>query len=389
MSWDLRYSLLIFREMRKLLSISVLALLTACGEKHKSEEVSIVEGPKNILENMTYTIDTVLVDTGDDILDFSLGYSTSPMPDGRFFYFYKNLKMQKIDLDQLNLVDSFSLKKDGPNSPGHTFSFYALSDGNFFFPTFHRPSIITSQGMKIKSWNLDQEELVEGFPIEPFSMGNRVILDPKRLNLYSLPMNIETRDHYFAVIDSLENRKKMVELTEFKRANKYLIRSDAEQKGEFLHLQQFNELVLISCTVGNGTYIYNPSLDSLFYREFPHELVPLGKTGAVKNKVGSRAEFEEELKKLNHDISYCSFLWDEKSQRYFRFASRAVTFDTEGWAKAFEVYFIAYSKELELIGEALLPISTRPINPFFKNGKLWSYVNVDDELGFAVFTFDF
>lgn len=376
--------------MKKLLTISALALLSACGEKPKSEEVSTSEEPKNILENLTYSIDTALVDTGDEILDFSFGYSTSPTPDSRFFYFSKNLKMQKIDLDQLNLINSFSLEKDGPNSPGPTLGFYALSDGNFFFPTLHRPSIITDQGLKIKSWNLDQEELVEGYPVEPFSLGNRVILDPKRLNLYSLPMNIETRDHYFAVIDSLEKRKKMVELTEFKWANKYLIRSDAEQKGEFLHLQQFNELVLISCTVGNGTYIYDPSLDSLFYREFHHEIVPLEKTGEVKNKVGGRAEFEEELKKLNHQINYWSFLWDEKSQRYFRYASRAIRFDEDGWAKEFEIFLMAYSKNLELIGETRLEgLSKIPFGLFFKNGKLYSYVNVEDELGFAIFTFDF
>ena len=376
--------------MKKLLTISVLALFLACDEKPKSEEVSVVEEPKNILENMTYSVDTVLVDTGDDFINFAFGLTTSPSPDGKYFYLLdKDLKLQKIDLEHLNLINSFSLEKDGPNSPGHTFSFYALSDGGFFFPTLHRPSIISEQGLKIKNWNLDQDKLVEGFPVEPFSLGNRVILDSKHLNLYSLPMNIEARDYYFAVIDSLENRKKMVELTAFKRAKKYLIRSDAEQKGEFLYLQQFNDLVLISCTVGNGTYIYDPDIDSLFYREFPHELVPLEKTGEVKNKVGSRAEFEEELKKLTQKISYWSFLWDEKSQRYFRFASRAIGFDQEGWAKDYELFFMAYSKDMELIGETRLEGLSKTPNGFFKDGKLYSYVNVEDELGFAVFTFNF
>ncbi|WP_439489334.1 DUF4221 family protein [Algoriphagus sp.] len=375
--------------MKKLLSLLAFALVAACSEKPKSEVVSTIEEPKNILENLTYTVDTLMVDTGNEILDFSLGYSTSPSPDGRFFYFLKNLKMQKIDLAHLTLINSFSLEKDGPNSPGHAFGFYALSDGNFFFPQLHRPSIITDQGLKTKSWNLDQEDLAEGFPIEPFTLGNRVILDPKRLNLYSLPMNIETRDYYFAVIDSLENRKKMVELTEFKWANKYLIRSDSEQKGEFLHLQQLNDLVLISCTVGNGTYIYDPSLDSLFYREFPHELVPLEKTGEVKNKVNGRAEFEDELKKLKHQIDYWSFLWDQKSKRYFRFASRAIKFDEGGWAKEFELFLMAYSKDMELIGETRLEGSSKIPFGFFKDGKLYSYVNVEDELGFAVFTFNF
>ncbi|MEB2776593.1 DUF4221 family protein [Algoriphagus sp. D3-2-R+10] len=376
--------------MQKLLPLLILTLFAACTEKPTSESSLSEKEPTNILEKLTYSIDTVMVDTGDEILDFSFGYSTSSSPDGRFFYFLKSLKMQKIDVDHLSLVNSFTLDKDGPNSPGHIFGFYALSDSSFFFPTLHRPSIITDQGLKIKSWDLDQEEFAEGFPIEPFTLGNRVTLDPKHLNLYSLPVNIETRDFYFAVIDSLENRKKMVELTEFKWANKYLIRSDGEQKGEFLHLQQFNDLVLISCTVGNGTYIYDPSIDSLYYREFPHEIVPLEKTGEVKNKVGSRGEFEEELKKLNHKITYRSFLWDEKSQRYFRFADRAIASNSDGWPTEFEIFLIAYSKDLELIGETRFQgLSKIPFGSFFKDGKLYSYVNVEDELGFAVFTFDF
>jgi hypothetical protein len=42
------------------------------------------------------------------------------------------------------------------------------------------------------------------------------------------------------------------------------------------------------------------------------------------------------------------------------------------------------------LGEIYLPeLKKVPDYPFFKDGKLWSYVNVDDELGFAVFTFDF
>jgi hypothetical protein len=45
---------------------------------------------------------------------------------------------------------------------------------------------------------------------------------------------------------------------------------------------------------------------------------------------------------------------------------------------------------MELVGETLVnDLKSIPESAFFKDGKLWSYVNVDDELGFAVFTFDF
>ncbi|SFT76531.1 protein of unknown function [Algoriphagus locisalis] len=378
--------------MKKLLTISALALLSACGEKPKSEEVAVVEEPKNILENMTYTVDTVLVDTGDDFINFAWPFISSPSPNGNYFYVLdlKNEKLQKIDLDLMKLTDTFTIYKDGPNSPGSILGVTALHDDQFFFSQLHRLSVINKEGEKTRSWILDGDKIVEGFSADGGSVSNRIILDKDFSRLYSLPLNYETRDTYFAVLDSAGEKIMLEELTEFQKANKFRIQGDSEGKGEFLHLQQFNDLVLISCSVGNGTYIYNPSLDSLFYREFPHEIVPLEKTGEVKNKVGGRAEFEEELKKLNHQINYWSFLWDEKSQRYFRYASRAIGFDEEGWAKEFEIFFMAYSKDMELIGETRFgEFSTIPFGLFFKDGKLYSYVNVEDELGFAVFTFNF
>jgi hypothetical protein len=43
---------------------------------------------------------------------------------------------------------------------------------------------------------------------------------------------------------------------------------------------------------------------------------------------------------------------------------------------------------MELVGETLVnDLKSIPESAFFKDGKLWSYVNVDDELGFEVFTF--
>jgi hypothetical protein len=55
-----------------------------------------------------------------------------------------------------------------------------------------------------------------------------------------------------------------------------------------------------------------------------------------------------------------------------------------------EVYLSAFDPELNLLGEIQLEdLKQVPEKPFFKDGKLWSYVNVADELGFAVFTFNF
>src|SRR5690606_25781860 len=185
---------------------------------------------------------------------------------------------------------------------------------------------------------------------------------------------------------------------EFGKANQFIIRLVGGERGgegggfkiEISFLQHFNDQVLISCTVGNGIYIFYTNSDSLFYRDFPLELVPLEKEGKVKSHAHSQEEYEDELKKLETQISYWNFIWDENSQRYYRFASRVLSPQTELKPSELEVFLMVFSKDLELLGET--KIEGLPVVPpvsFFKDGKLWSYVNVDDELGFAVMDFKF
>jgi len=125
--------------------------------------------------------------------------------------------VQKIDLDSLKMIETFFFEKDGPNSPGFTFTFQPLSEDRFFFPNFQRPSILHESGEKIRSWNLIPGNITEGFPVEPGSVTNRVILNSILDQLYSLPLNYETSEYYLAVLDSLGERIKMLTLPEFQK----------------------------------------------------------------------------------------------------------------------------------------------------------------------------
>ncbi|MAN86985.1 MAG: hypothetical protein CL555_09100 [Algoriphagus sp.] len=119
-------------------------------------------------------------------------------------------------------------------------------------------------------------------------------------------------------------------------------------------------------------------------------MAPLGKNVEIKKEVFSDKEFQAELNKLHTQIDYWDFYWDEQTQRYYRFASKGLPLANIDSPKNFEYFLFAYDRNLTLKGEKKLEgFSELPLSGFFKDGKLWSYVNVDDELGFAVFTFDF
>lgn len=376
----------------------ILGFLVVPACKQKTDTKGFPENLKkdNILEGFSFSTDTLMVDTGEDLINFGIPFLGSQSPNARFYYIlnYQSLELQKIDLDSLKLIDTFRFEKDGPNGPGFTFSFQPLSGENFFFPSFQRPCIIFKSGEKTRSWNLNPNEIVDGIPVEPGSVTNRVVFNPYLDQLYSLPTNYETREYYLAILDSAGEKKEMLELPEFLKANQFTIRTGEGEGGglkiEFPFLQHLNDKVLVSCSVGNGIYIFDLTKDSLSYREFPLKLVPLGKEGVVRNRVHSNEEFEEEIKKLATQISYWSFIWDQHSQRYFRFASRVGTHRTEYKEVKMEIFLMVFSKDLELLGETKLEgLPKVPLGSFFKDGKLWNYVNVEDDLGFAVMDFNF
>lgn len=54
---------------KKLLLILALSIVAACGQKPSSEEDNLSEESANILEEMTISIDTFLVDSKEELFD--------------------------------------------------------------------------------------------------------------------------------------------------------------------------------------------------------------------------------------------------------------------------------------------------------------------------------
>ncbi len=396
----MRYSLSTFESMKNLLTLLLLALLFACGGKQTTEEIAVVEEPKNILENLTFSIDTLVVDPGKEIINLKhLGatyVSISPSKNQFFFYDRSRPTLHEIDLNTLKLTHNYPFEEEGPDGIGRmVYYFKSLSNGNFWVQDLlGSTSVFSKTGKKIRAIEFNKEELLQDFPLG-LNLTYQLQVDLDRKKFYSLPLMFKVAKKHFAVMDSSGHVEKTVELPEFDKIEKYKVeynsgRDGGDGRGELIRLEQPNDLVLISSTVGNGIYIYNPDLDSLIYKEFPHELTPLEKDIKVKNEVQSLMELEAEKEKLHTQINYWGFYWDEHTQRYYRFASIGIPQASTDSPNKYEHYLFAYDKELTLKGEAKLEgLEKIPGAGFFKDGKLYSYVNVADELGFAVFTFNF
>ncbi|WP_439473768.1 DUF4221 family protein [Algoriphagus formosus] len=385
--------------MKKFLFPTLIAALAfSCGGENESVEAN----SGNILENFSYSIDTVVVDPGDEIINLSRGVRGSSLDETKtYFYLFDEATTQinKINLDELVLEEQIPFEKEGPNGIGANFiatSRY-LPGEEFLFSSFQSTGIFNKQGQKVLDLTLKPEEfIVEGLGEDAqFNITNSIRLSPDRKIAYSLPNDFMEGTTQLAKIDLEAKSGKVLPIPALDIVGEYriLLQSDQSMSIYFeeISFQEIGGKFYISGATTNSIYRFEPGQDSLQLFEFDFTLVPNQKEIPIQRKVSSMEEFQAEMEKARTQIGFEKLLYDEQTKRFYRFGRiyEPKGDDPEAPSKA-EVFLFAFDNNLNLIGETALPeLDKTPSSPFFKDGKLWSYVNVDDELGFAVMDFKF
>uniref|UniRef100_UPI0025DF7DDE DUF4221 family protein n=1 Tax=Algoriphagus sp. TaxID=1872435 RepID=UPI0025DF7DDE len=104
--------------MKRLLYGSVLLLSMISCQSNRESESSQSE---NLLENLTFTIDTLVVNPGEEIINLSQGVRNGSLDESKtYFYLFDEVtaQMNKINLDKLILEEQIPFEKEGPNGVG-------------------------------------------------------------------------------------------------------------------------------------------------------------------------------------------------------------------------------------------------------------------------------
>ncbi|WP_074225952.1 DUF4221 family protein [Algoriphagus halophilus] len=261
-------------------------------------------------------------------------------------------------------------------------------------PSVSKTAIHNLQGKLLSNLSIVTDDFEELNRIDEFTLLNEIHFDPNSGILYSLPGNYTSGIRELAIINSTTNKGNLIRLPEMEKAGNFRVFFNTENaksiEMEEYSLSIIDDKIYITCTIGSGVYRYDPTTNELEYFEFNHQLIPNEKTGEIINEVYSEKEFNAEYRKIRSQVSFLKLIWDNETSRFYRLAYKGVLGDQQIEPISYEVFLLAYSENMELIGEALIPdFNQVPESYFFKDGQLWSYVNVRDELGFAVFTFDF
>ncbi|MBN3581620.1 DUF4221 family protein [Algoriphagus aestuarii] len=377
--------------MKKLFILLLFSLVFSCAEKEKSEGFQ----SKNILENLTYTVDTVAVDVGEEIFNPGMYFKFAKNENEPTVYFAMSQipEIHAIDLNSLSLTKRIILDKDGPNrAPRYIQYFDLLPTGEFVLADYATQGIYTAEGEKTLSFLMEPEEF-EGLEDELTSLNFNLLLSPDKKKGFSTPSKKLEFISQIAMVDLEAKTGKLIDLPALDLTRNfrtsYSFENGSTTYGDFLALKKIQNQLFITSGSTSDTYIYDFATDSLTLKRFEHQLVTSKKSGEYPARADSQERVQEIGEEIDKQVSFHQFYWDENREMYFRLGSKSNGKKESGEPKKRDVYLFAYDQNLTLLGETTLDLYYPLSRTFFYNGKLYSYMPIDENPGFVIFDLKF
>ena len=353
-------------------------------------------GSANILSDFSLSIDSLVIDSGEEIFVPDMVYPQTPSVDGkRIFSFYEtDFEIFEFSLEEMKLLKRHPFEREGPNGiKGWVSYFQALPGDELMLFDQVTPNIFSLDGQKLKTYDLDFAELIDFQSEDQFMVPNYLHITPEKSHFLSLPMEFGKPVEGLAVIDIENKSGKVHKLPAFDLTSEYQVvfrqGNSASFFGDAIRLQWLNgQFILFSGSIADS-YTYDHKSDSLQLITFSHQLVENKKTGDFPNEVDSRERQQEVVNQIRKQITFDRFYWDESRNLYFRFGTKNYQVSPDGSERKADCYLFAYDENLQLIGEKLIPeLKKIPYEGYFYKGEFYSYWPMGDQGGFVRFRFD-
>jgi len=367
------------------------ALILACNSQKEGES----DQP-----SLEISMDTVMIDPGQEILFLNAGLITSALSEDKKYLYNVNStehSIEQINLNTLAFEKKYPFEKEGPNGVGNYLrTFSLINDDAFFISTIQHEHIFNWKGEKLESFNIS-EMGIEQNQLEEGDLAFKTIsLSPDGNQFASLITNWGKKTTSFALIDR-KNKSfiKMVvpgiEKTKNFELTLRIVGGSIENHFNRFLLEVRGKVIL-GTEISSELYVLDKISDSLRHITYKSRLTPNEKSGTYPTEVEDKLQFENYHRKIEEDITFMEPVWDEKKQVFYRL-SFLMIYDENAEAKegqlyipskGAEVYLSILDKDLNLIAEG--PFQTMDSYPGFhfgKDGKLWLFKNIADEMGFV------
>ena len=379
--------------MKNVFYLLLIPLLFSCGKASSEKAES-----GNILENLTFTVDTILLDSGEDFFILSSGLGTKALnQDKSKLLFFENspLNLVEVDLNKLKLVSKTPFQEEGPNGVGSNYvRFQSGPNGDLFINGYTTQGIFNGSGELLKSLNVVPEGIEPDLANNVQQLYDKAVYDFENNRIYSQPPSQENRKHLLFIIDPITKEHQIEPIPKMKAVMEFTGTLVVDGMIDFFWVdnQMYIENQQLLLTVGAMSAVYRLDLmkNSFEFVDIQHKNFPNRMTFSVNNSPVEQAEFNEDRKKVFEHLNYLEPRWDESREMFLRLGKKTFLGERREDPSTYEVFLFAYDQDFNVLGETKIEgLKQAPGSYFWKDGKLWSYVNVEDELGFAVIDFKF
>ncbi len=373
--------------MKHPLIILSILFLFSCGQKaEKRHEIS----------QLTFSMDTVVIDSKGEFLFLNFGLSTACLSqDAKTLY---NLNIQEpsletIDLDDLVLIGKQAFDREGPNGIGNKGrgGIVHLGGDSLLFKGWPSPEIFTSKGEKLKALQ-NLYAVKSEFTEKGKAFMYEAVIPGKPHQVYGIINENSVRNFEFGKINLLDSNINTYALPTWEKFEAFTISYDdgqtADTWGPYIFVNNINQQIIVSSNISSEWYVYHPDSDSLHHYSYSFNLTNSEKTGTYPTEISNPREFHDIFKGIFGDVDFLPPIWDPDRQHYYRIHYKTLFEDDLSgmYPKRIgaKVYLTVYDKDFQLKAEGELPqFQDSPKFHFAKDGKIWLFQNMNDEMGFV------
>ncbi|MEX0883917.1 MAG: DUF4221 family protein [Cyclobacteriaceae bacterium] len=367
-----------------LLFFAIISMFFSCQENKTEQDSQLIE----------YSVDTVLIDSKDRILDLSGYMQRSDLDDDKrslFLYNRHDHSIDEINLDRKAFVRSFPLEAEGPNGVGqYIFALQWVNDSLLFLKSIPFSSVIDKSGRVVQkvNWLSAKDSLGEPFGAVP--PRTELVVDIKDWRVVGTNLDFMKETAFLGVFSVLDNRVKNIDIDTKNSFSGYFLKAGTNFRPPWVYLTADENHIYVTHEYSNEIILFNPAGELVKVVDYEPKLTPKRpKLPEILN--GTREQIGKEQRKLGEQVSFEVPVWDKLNNRYFRLSKQWVYGEGDDETAAYpraRVFLSVLDAEFSLVAEVeLKDLFASNYKYFAKDGKLWVCQNFSDELGFLVFDF--
>lgn len=368
------------------LFVTTLSFLTSCGNEADKENQS----------TLNYSIDTVSIDSKDKILFLQRDLYTSAYSefDGMLY----NLNDKTNQVEQINL-NTFALEKvipfeqEGPNGTGFWTSDLKIASEQQLFLGGERAGIYTLDGKLQHRFDWSAIDKEKGGILAEERVFYQVVNPNFQQQVFAIVVNDHANSVSLRQLDSSDNFIQSYNIDPNENYKTYTLGdlSNFNKWDPRVNIKSVRDHIIVSHEYANDFYVLYPEKDSLISIQYEAPNLPSKVTPTTEGDlVNSTEDRKNALKNYRSQIVYGHLVFDNTNKKYLRLSA-----SIDYGEKEREEYllpeidkstlYISFFDENfnHLLDQEIPEIKKSGIPKYFiKEGAIWMFLNLDDELNF-------